>query len=64
MYAVNYLHYALEQRRGCASPPNGWIKDVLGFRRFRFRGVEKVQAEWDLVRRALNIRRVDALAAC
>ena len=64
MYAGNYLHYALEQRRDCASPPNGWIKDVLGFRRLRFRGVEKVQAEWDLVHRALNIRRMGALAAC
>ena len=42
----------------------GWIKEVLGFRRFSFRGLEKVQAEWDLVCLALNIRRMGALAAC
>ena len=29
-------------------PRLGWVKEVMGFRRFSFRGLEKVQA-WDLV---------------
>ena len=36
-----------------AEAPVGWIKEVMGFRRFSFRGLEKVQAEWDLVCLAL-----------
>ena len=52
------------RRKWLSEAPNGWIKGVLGFRRFSFRGLEKVQAEWDLVCLALNIRRMGALAAC
>ena len=37
------------------------VKEVLGFRRFSFRGLAKVQAEWDLVCLALNIKRIGAL---
>ena len=43
--------------------PNGWVKEVLGFRRFSLRGLDKVRGEWHLVCLALNIRRLAAMAA-
>ena len=50
------------RRKWLSEAPNGWIKEVLGFRRFSLRGLAKVQAEWNLVCLALNIKRVGALA--
>lgn len=35
-------------------PPNAWIKQILGFRQFSLRGVEKVRCEFKLVCAALN----------
>ena len=55
-------HYA--QRKWLSEAPNGWIKEVLGFRRFSFRGLAKVRGEWDLVCLALNVKRMQRLAAC
>ena len=52
------------KRKWISEAPNGWIKEVLGFRRFSLRGVEKVRAEWHLVCLALNIKRMRELAAC
>jgi transposase len=49
------------QRKWLAEPPNGWIKNVLGFRQFSMRGLEKVQAEFKLVCMALNLRRMGAM---
>ena len=51
------------RRKWLSEAPNGWIKEVLGFRRFSFRGLEKVRAEWNLVCLALNIKRIGALAS-
>ncbi len=34
------------KRKWIAEPPNGWIKNVLGFRQFSMRGLHRVQAEW------------------
>ena len=51
------------RRKWLSEAPNGWIKEVLGFRRFSFRGLAKVQAEWHLVCLALNIKRIGALKA-
>ena len=34
------------QRKAVVEPANGWIKHVLGFRRFSFRGLQAVQGEW------------------
>ncbi len=51
------------RRKWIAEPPNGWIKNVLGFRQFSLRGLKKVQAEWKLVCLALNLRRMGALTA-
>ena len=52
------------ERKWLSEAPNGWIKEVLGFRRFSFRGLAKVRGEWDLVCLALNIKRMRTLAAC
>ena len=52
------------KRKWISEGPNGWVKEVLGFRRFSLRGVEKVRGEWHLVCLALNIKRMRALAAC
>ena len=37
------------QRKHVVEPVFGQIKEARGFRRFSFRGVEKVSAEWDLI---------------
>ena len=49
------------KRKWIAEPPNGWIKNVLGFRQFSMRGVKKAQAEFKLVCMALNLRRMSAM---
>lgn len=49
------------RRKGIAEPPLGWIKNILGFREFSFRGVKKVTAEWDLVCLGINLRRLHRL---
>ena len=49
---------AYRRRKWLAEPPNGWIKNVLGFRQFSLGGLHKVQAEWKLVCMALNLRRM------
>jgi transposase len=52
---------AYRRRKWIAEPPNGWIKNVLGFRQFGLRGLHRVQAEWKLVCLALNLRRMAAM---
>jgi transposase len=52
---------AYRRRKWIAEPPNGWIKNVLGFRQFSLRGLHRVQAEWKLVCLALNLRRMAAM---
>ncbi len=49
------------KRKWIAEPPNGWIKNVLGFRQFSMRGLQKAQAEFKLVCLALNLRRMGAM---
>ena len=51
------------RRKWMAEAPIGWVKEVMGFRRFSFRGLEKVQAEWTLVCLALNVKRLHTLQA-
>jgi transposase len=46
-------------RKHISEPPFGWIKSVLGFRQFSFRGLENVACEWDLVTLAVNLRRLN-----
>jgi transposase len=52
---------AYRRRKWLSEPPNGWVKNVLGFRQFSLRGLTKVRAEWRLVCAALNLRRMAAL---
>lgn len=54
---------AYRRRKWLSEPPNGWVKNVLGFRQFSMRGLAKVQAEWKLVCAALNLRRMANLMA-
>jgi len=51
------------KRKGIVEPIYGWIKEVLGFRRFSLRGTEKVTPEWDLVCCATNLKRLHAMFA-
>ncbi len=37
------------RRKAVVEPVNGQIKDAQGFRRFSFRGLQAVEAEWNLV---------------
>jgi transposase len=52
---------AYRRRKWLAEPPNGWIKNVLGFRQFSLRGLHRVKAEWKLVCLSLNLRRMAAM---
>jgi Transposase DDE domain/Transposase IS116/IS110/IS902 family len=54
---------AYRRRKAIVELPNGWIKHILGFRQFSFRGLSKVRAEWKLVCAALNVRRMGGLCA-
>ena len=47
------------QRKWMAEAPIGWIKHVMGFRRFSVRGLGQVQGEWTLVCLALNLQRLN-----
>ena len=51
------------RRKAIVEPPNGWIKNVLGFRQFSLRGVDKVRCEFKLVCAALNLRRMATMMA-
>ena len=51
------------KRKGIVAPVYGGIKEILGFRRFSLRGVEKVTPERDLVCCAANLKPWHALFA-
>jgi transposase len=46
------------RRKAIVEPVIGWIKEVLGFRRFRLRGVAKVRGEWNIICLAVNLKRL------
>jgi transposase len=52
-------HY--RRRKAIPEPVFGWIKHVMGFRRFSMRGLEAAKAEWNLVCLAVNLKRMHAL---
>lgn len=52
-------HY--KRRQAIVEPVFGWIKEIMGFRRFSLRGIEKVSGEWDLVCLAVNLKRMNRL---
>jgi transposase len=45
------------RRKAIVEPVIGWIKEVLGFRRFSLRGAAKARGEWNLVCLAVNLKR-------
>jgi hypothetical protein len=45
------------RRKAIVEPVIGWIKEVLGFRRFSLRGVAKARGEWNVVCLAVNLKR-------
>jgi hypothetical protein len=49
------------RRKVIVEPPNAWIKQILGFRQFSLRGIDKVRCEFKLVCAALNLRRMAAM---
>lgn len=55
-------HRDLYRRRKCtAEPPFGQIKVGMGFRRFLYRGSEKVRSEGNLVCAAFNLKKLGGL---
>lgn len=52
-------HY--RRRKMIPEPVFGWIKQVMGFRRFSVRGLQAVTGEWNLVCLALNLKRMQRL---
>ncbi len=53
--AVGRARY--RRRKAIVEPVIGWIKEVLGFRRFSLRGAAKARGEWNLVCLAVNLKR-------
>ena len=48
----------LKQRGATVEPVFGWGKEVLGFRRWTVRGLEKVKTQWLLLCTAMNLLRL------
>ncbi len=46
------------RRKAIVEPVLGWIKEVLGFRRFSLRGLAKARGEWNVVCLAVNLKRL------
>jgi transposase len=46
------------RRKAIVEPVIGWIKEVLGFRRFSLRGEAKARGEWNVVCLAINLTRL------
>ena len=55
------VHVQSSDNSSLLEPPNGWIKNILGFHQFSMRGLHRVQAEWKLVCMALNLRRMTTM---
>lgn len=51
------------KRKWITEPPNGWIKNVLGFRQFSMRDLDKANAEFKRMCLTLNLRRIGAMKA-
>jgi transposase len=49
------------RRKAIVEPVIGWIKEVLGFRRFSLRGEAKARGEWNVVCLAVNLKRLHRL---
>lgn len=51
------------KRKGIVEPVFGVIKQVMNFRQFLLRGLDKVRSEWELVCLAYNIRKISVAMA-
>jgi hypothetical protein len=51
------------RRKAIVEPPNAWITQVVGFRQFSMRGLNKARCEFKLVCAALNLRRMATMAS-
>lgn len=49
------------RRKAIVEPVFGWIKHILGFRRFSLRGLSKVAGEWQLVCLVVNMKRMSTV---
>jgi transposase len=49
------------RRKAIVEPVIGWIKEVLGFRRFHVRGEANARGEWNLICLAVNLKRLHRL---
>ena len=54
-------HEIYSKRKETVEPVFGIIKQVMGFRQFLLRGLDKVNGEWSLVRLAYNMKRMQKL---
>jgi transposase len=54
-------HARYRRRKVIVEPVLGWIKEVLGFRRFSMRGEVKARGEWSVVCLATNMKRLHRL---
>jgi transposase len=52
------MRAALKKRASTVEPVFGWAKEAMGFRRWTFRGLEKVQTQWVVLCTAMNLRRL------
>ncbi len=52
------MRAALKKRGATVEPVFGWAKEVMGFRRWTVRSLEKVQVQWAVLCTAINLRRL------
>ena len=52
------MRAALKKRGSTVEPVFGWVKEAMAFRRWTFRGLEKVQTQWIVLCTALNLARL------
>jgi hypothetical protein len=50
------------RRKAIVEPVIGWIKEVLGVRRFSLRGMARARGEWNVVCLAVNLRRLHRIS--
>jgi transposase len=48
-------------RKTTVEPVFGQIKQGMGFRRYQYRGIDKVASQWDVVCAAFNLKKISAL---
>jgi transposase len=52
------MRAALKKRGSTVEPVFGWAKEAMGFRRWTFRGLEKVQTQWLVLCTTMNLRKL------